>query len=111
MSVFLLFPMSVSANLTQLVNIESLDNKFKIQSATLRLNGKEIVGKELGNITNNIIRAGDVSKKMVPIYGGEAGRELLIKLNQLPGDTDVEIKVASLLQRILIDRWYQIATK
>lgn len=59
----------------------------------------------------NVIRVNDESRKMVAIQGGETGRSLLnflIDRSQNDSLSDRDRLVASLLETILINRWYEL---
>lgn len=61
---------------------------------------------------NRVIRAGDSSGKMVSIYGGQQGRDVLHYFIDRSNDqtlTDRQRLIAGLLQQILINRWYELS--
>ena len=61
---------------------------------------------------DDVIRAGDSSGKMVPIVGGETGREVLGILSRRSSDDSLSAKdrlISDLLQQILINRWFHIS--
>ena len=61
---------------------------------------------------DDVIRSGDSSGKMVPIVGGETGREILGVLLSRSSNEGLSAKdrlIADLLQQILINRWFEIS--
>lgn len=72
---------------------------------------------EISNVTmttsdNQVITAGDATGKMVPIVGGETGREVFGVLTRMANDETLSMQkrtIADLLQTILLNRWRELA--
>ena len=59
-----------------------------------------------------VIRAGDTTGKMVPIVGGDVGRQLLSILISRSNNESLSVRdqqLAQLMQRVLINRWFRIS--
>ena len=69
------------------------------------------IDTEDSNSDDDVIRPNDASGKMITIVGGETGRGVLNFLIRRQNDeslTDRERFIASFLQQLLLNRWYQI---